>query len=186
MDINIIPINIENKHLLGYLVDNLGKIFNFPIKIRDKTDTGTQFFNAARGQHNANRILDFLARKINIIPGHIYLGILDQDLYVPSLNFVFGLASCQPRICLISTARLNPAFYREQINQYNEENFHRRIVTEAVHEIGYALGLGHCQNSSCVMYFLNTLQDTDNKGVNFCKLCKKELNRAIRLTTTTG
>lgn len=53
--------------------------------------------------------------------------------------------------------------------------FHKRVLTEAVHELGHTYGLGHCKNLRCVMFFSNSLVDTDRKGPEFCPDCKKQL-----------
>ena len=53
--------------------------------------------------------------------------------------------------------------------------FHKRGLTEAVHELGHTYGLGHCRNPRCVMFFSNSLVDTDRKGPEFCPDCKKQL-----------
>jgi archaemetzincin len=41
--------------------------------------------------------------------------------------------------------------------------------SEAVHELGHAFGLTHCEKSRCVMHFSNSLQDTDFKHYIFLK-----------------
>ena len=55
--------------------------------------------------------------------------------------------------------------------------FLQRAVKEAVHELGHTCGLGHCRNPRCVMFFSNTLHDTDVKGPGFCTACRDKLNR---------
>jgi len=98
------------------------------------------------------------------------LGIVDHDLYVPELNFVFGEAS---RIAaVISLTRLRQGFYHLPENR---SLFHQRILTEAVHELGHTYGLRHCENPRCVMFFSNSLMDTDRKGPAFCARCKSKL-----------
>jgi len=53
--------------------------------------------------------------------------------------------------------------------------FQRRVLTEAVHELGHTYGLGHRKNPGCVMFFSNSLIDTDRKGSEFCPKCKNKL-----------
>ncbi|GAJ16667.1 unnamed protein product, partial [marine sediment metagenome] len=86
--------------------------FNKETCILDKINVPENSFDKIRNQYNANKILNYLIENLplkNI--KDINLAILDLDIFVPSLNFVFGLAVNFPRICLISTARLNPLFY---------------------------------------------------------------------------
>jgi archaemetzincin len=98
------------------------------------------------------------------------LGIVDRDLYVPELNFVFGLAHTKGAV--ISLTRLRQGFYDLP---ENESRFHQRVLIEAVHELGHTYGLGHCNNPHCVMFFSNSLTDTDRKGSKFCNNCKGKL-----------
>jgi len=98
------------------------------------------------------------------------LGIVDHDLFIPELNFVFGEAS--QKAAVISLTRLRQTFY-----QLPEDRtlFHQRVLTEAIHELGHTYGLGHCKNSRCVMFFSNSLMDTDRKGSEFCPPCQSKL-----------
>ena len=104
------------------------------------------------------------------------LGIANVDLYAPGLNFVFGIADPEGRRALISLARLRPEFYG---SPPDDPLFLQRAVKEAVHELGHTYGLGHCRDPRCVMFFSNTLHDTDVKGPGFCAACKPKVNRGI-------
>jgi len=84
---------------------------------------------------------------------------------VPGLNFVFGVA--EGDYALVFTARLLG------------ELLVTRILKEVIHEVGHTLGLGHCENPSCVMHFSNTLMDTDRKGPGFCPRCMVKVRRAL-------
>jgi archaemetzincin len=81
---------------------------------------------------------------------------------VAPLNFVFGLARRDKQAAIVSWHRLM---------DNSASVFADRIAKEIVHEVGHLDGLEHCPDPNCVMWFPNTLQETDTKGVNFCRLC---------------
>jgi len=99
------------------------------------------------------------------------LGVASFDLYVPGMNFVFGEARLLGRVSVISTYRLKPLLSDDYIL------FQERVVKEAVHEIGHMLGMRHCTDHSCVMYFSESIIDTDRKSSEFCRNCRSELKR---------
>jgi archaemetzincin len=104
------------------------------------------------------------------------LGVIDRDLCVPHLNFVFGTA--RRKGAVISLTRLRESFYGRM---EDEGLFRRRVRTEAEHELGHTFGLGHCPDAGCVMFFSNSLGDTDRKGPGFCLLCKARFRTAAAI-----
>jgi archaemetzincin len=104
----------------------------------------------------------------------LVLGVTNVDLFVPDLNFVFGLADPRSRVAVISLARLYPEFYGQP---RDPQLFKERAVKEALHEIGHIMGLVHCPDPTCVMFFSNSLADTDRKGPGFCARCQGLLRK---------
>jgi archaemetzincin len=100
------------------------------------------------------------------------LALVNLDLFVPRLNFIFGLAQVGGN-ALVALPRLRPSYY--QLHS-DDALYFQRIVIEAVHELGHVLGLGHCENY-CVMRFSNTLADTDQKPAKYCRTCFRKLVR---------
>ncbi len=129
------------------------------------TDTG-EAYDSYRNQYHSTRVIAILEKHIQALKAERLLGVVSFDLYVPGMNFVFGEARCPGRVAVISTLRLRAGSMNKM------SLFDGRVVKEAVHEIGHMLGLKHCLDSSCVMYFSQRLEDTDKKHADFCKNCK--------------
>jgi archaemetzincin len=115
-------------------------------------------FDRARGQWLSTAFLDVLARAKHHDWERL-LGVAGTDLYVPQLNFVFGEADPRRGVAVFSVHRLRTR---------DEALFASRAATEAVHELGHSYGLGHCPRRDCVMWFSNTLAETDRKGTGLC------------------
>jgi len=128
-------------------------------------------YNSSRRQYHSTKLLTALEQFAKGTDADKVLGVTDVDLYVPTLNFVFGEAQCPGRVALISTHRLHPEYYGE----VNPELYRKRVLKEAVHELGHTLGLGHCVNQACVMFFSNSIIDTDRKDYRLCANCLREI-----------
>jgi archaemetzincin len=132
-----------------------------------------QSYSRERGQYRSTGFLKQLAAAAHSrADERARLGVTAVDLFVPELNFVFGEASSTERAAVFSIARLDPRFYGEP---EDEAVLVRRAIVEAVHELGHVFGLGHCTRHKCVMWFSNTLPETDRKGSEFCLSCAQEL-----------
>ncbi len=116
-------------------------------------------YHPRRNQHDATLLMEYLLAEVE--PKKIKLGIIKKDLFVPGMNFVFGLAQAR-RAAVVSLHRLDSVDF---------------IKKEAIHEIGHVLGLKHCQ-LPCVMTFSNSVFEARQKSSKLCPKCKKILGIA--------
>jgi len=161
------------------ILENLNMTFpkTTCVLIKETFPTPEEAFDSRRKQYRSDIILakiEELAEKEKT--SERILGIVNVDIFVPSLNFVFGEAKCLGKAALISLHRLRPEFHGERPNT---ELFMERSSKEAVHEIGHTFGLAHCGNPFCVMYFSNSIFDTDRKQGLFCSKCSIRIEKMI-------
>jgi len=100
------------------------------------------------------------------------LGVSEADLFVPGMNYVFGLASLGGRSGVVSTARLRTEFYGER---KSEARLKERLVKEVLHEFGHLFGLKHCEDGKCVMSFSNSVAEVDEKEGRLCAKCRERI-----------
>jgi archaemetzincin len=141
----------------------LASVFDAEIIAVPAVPLPSSAYDRIRRQYYSTPILRELAR---VRPRHTerVLGVADVDLYVPELNFVFGEADAHRGVAVFSLARL----HTDGSDQRARALFLKRAATEAVHELGHTYGLDHCANSRCVMWFSNTLAESDRKGMTMC------------------
>ena len=180
LQIALIPVGDVNRTIMSWLGEDLPGIFTADIEVSPHLPLSPGYFMKERGQYLADGILDEFS---SIVPmtGTLLLGITEADLFSPGMNFVFGIAN--RRRALISSYRLRPEYFGQEPDP---KVFRGRVLTEAVHELGHALGLPHCEYPGCVMYFSNWIGDTDRKGPGFCFRCARALERLMAARQSPG
>jgi len=165
------PVGEVGEELLRYLGTQIEGVYGYPCRIAFPASQSEVAYSKDRRQYNAAVILGGIGRKMPVDAKRL-LNVVDVDLFVPGMNFVFGLA--MGRGAVISLTRLRPEYYGEK---KNESLFRERALKEAIHELGHTFGLNHCPDTRCIMHFSNTLEDTDIKGPGFCRNCSTRIWR---------
>ncbi len=125
---------------------------NFSVGIEDAgfLELREEAFNKFRRQYNAIQLIPSIPR--------FSLWIVDKDIYVEKMNFVFGITMHGRAI--VSSFRVGE----------------KLIPKEVVHEIGHIFGLSHCKNY-CVMQFSNSIIEAIAKPDMLCNECKRKFKR---------
>jgi archaemetzincin len=133
-------------------------------KLGPSLDKPQYAFNKDRGQYHATSILRRLA-SLRPQAGPV-VGIVDVDLFLPDAPYVIGDADRDAGAAVFSLARLSHA---------DPERVKRRLQVETVHGAGHLLGLSHCSDFRCAMFFSRDAADADRKGPGLCSSCRTAL-----------
>jgi archaemetzincin len=181
MKIGILKIGQIDSDVLDRVLENLRTVFEGAefIVLPDEMPMPKDAYDEGRKQYRSDIILKCIREQVDKEEEFDrLLGIVDTDISIPQMNFVFGQAERPGKAGLISLYRLRPEFSGQKANT---ELFLERASKEAVHELGHTLGLGHCSNPFCVMYFSNSIFDTDRKQGLFCSKCYVKIEAALRV-----
>ena len=167
----LIPIGTMRHNVAEFLSFSLPEILQVPCRVLAEEIVLGPYYSSSRKQYHSTEILRQLLPFAAGNDQHI-LGIMDEDIYIPILTFVFGEAQLGGRCALMSGHRLHQEFYGLP---EDETLYLHRCEKEAVHELGHTLGLKHCENFECVMRYSNSVADIDIKRNVFCPGCAQVL-----------
>lgn len=155
--------------IMEELRDRVGAVFHCPIETRAGLSDLAPAYNSQRDQYFSSKLLASVKKAGR---DERVVGVIDADLYVPGLNFVFGEADMVSGTAIVSLCRLRQEYYGLTPD---EALFLQRATKEVVHELGHTFGLGHCSSNKCIMHFSNSLADTDLKEAAFCSSCRPKI-----------
>ncbi|MCL5883144.1 MAG: archaemetzincin family Zn-dependent metalloprotease [Actinobacteria bacterium] len=156
--------------LLSGLAGAAGAVFGFESEVGERLGVPAGAFDRKRSQFRGEAFLDSLSSRRQ--GPELLVGITGLDIFLPGLNYVFGVADRDRGVAIVSLHRLGPEFYGLPPD---DELLRERILKEITHEAGHVLGLSHCGRADCIMRFSNAIGDTDRKGPGFCDECRVRL-----------
>jgi archaemetzincin len=170
--IQVLPLGNLPNAVLAELSGGLAEVLGSRCEILRAEPVPSRAFNVSRQQYSSTEILAGLAgRKLGDTSRLV--AVTSSDLFVPVLTFVFGEAQLEGRCAVVSTCRLRQEFYGLPADPTLEG---RRLLKEAVHELGHTFGLAHCENYECVMAPSHAVEWIDLKSSKFCQACRKYLS----------
>ncbi len=143
----------------------VGAFFNFKARVEKILDDIMFAYDEARNQYHSTKILEVLEKKAPLDSIKV-IAITREDLFIPILTHVYGEAQLGGRASIISIARLIEGL---EIDVGTKGC--KRIVKEAIHELGHTFDLRHCEDQMCIMHYCRKLDDVDKKSDQFCRYC---------------
>jgi predicted Zn-dependent protease len=134
---------------------------------------------AGREQCDADALLFGLEKSVPP-SSTVHVGLTEHDLGLLLFTFVFGRARRFGHAAIVSLARLAPERYGLPADP---SLMARRALAETLHEIGHVVGLAHCQDMNCIMYFATNVETIDLRGMDFCTTCKTALPAGLAGST---
>jgi len=158
-----------SQRLVQAAAETLQETLAIASKLGPSLDRPQYAFNKDRGQYHATSIIRRLA-SLRTPEGPV-VGILDVDLFLPDAPYVIGDADRDAGAAVFSLSRLSHA---------DPEKVKRRTQVETVHGAGHLLGLSHCTDFRCAMFFSRDAADADRKGPGLCASCRAALGLPSR------
>ncbi len=115
MKIGILSVGKIAPEVLVELAQGIDKIYpDTPcLAVNDSLSVPKQAFDKKRNQYNSSVILGELRFFSDNERYHRVLGVVNVDVFLSDLNYVFGEADVLGRVALVSLWRLKPGFYHE-------------------------------------------------------------------------
>jgi len=156
------------------IVKNVEVFFGFSARVEIVLTNILFAYDAERNQYHSTKILEKLEKEAPADCVKI-IAVTREDLFIPILTHVYGEAQLGGKACIISIARLIADLEVEIANKGC-----KRIVKEAVHELGHTFDLRHCEDELCIMHYCRRLDDVDRKSSQFCRYCHIFLSDNIK------
>ena len=167
--ITICPVGSVEIGVLEHISECISSQYNLTCNIFTGMDNPKYAYNEIRSQYNSKLILKYLLKECP--PNTLkFIGVTPVDLYVPILQFVFGLAQIEGKCSIVSLHRLYPQFYGQLPDP---DLLLQRVEKTVRHELGHSFGITHCRDRRCVMYSSTRIEDTDFKQPAFCPTCSE-------------
>lgn len=175
-EIHVVGVGLTDTTLLERLAVDLTATLSHTAMVALWTLDPKGAHDPLRNQYNSSHILSEMFQRAIPAKSRL-LGVTDADLYAPVLTFVFGEAQLSGPTAVVSTHRLRPELYGLHADP---DLLSRRLLVEAVHELGHTAGLRHCLVPRCAMNGSTYVEEIDLKGPGLCPACQAVFDRSFQ------
>jgi archaemetzincin len=154
----------------------LSNIMEMDVKVQDNPLVVIGY-TGSRRQTDARVVLDGIdIYKRRLLISEPVLLVISEDIFMEGTEFLFGLARPSTGSAVVSSARLDNAYYGRR---EDDDDLLDRMCKEGAHELGHLFGLDHCPAADCIMFNPLTLDDLDRKRRAFCHNCREKLENSV-------
>ena len=183
-EIRIIPMGVVPSGdvvLLRQILEQNFSTATVRTHIAEPRDLPQDTFDKSRNQYDAKDLIRSFEKTDD--PSVRLVGVIDEDMYVPGLPFVFSIANPEGNSLILSTQRLSEDYSGVTLYRYPDGTpesaevvslAEQSVTRERYRKIVLrALGLTFefkppAFDTSCIMAFSNNLYELDRKGVEWC------------------
>ena len=173
-DILVVGVGQPSRDMLVRLTADLHATLGRPATVAGWKLDPSIAHDPLRNQYNSSQLLASLVEHEDAYTR--ILGVTPVDLFAPVLTYVFGEAQLNGPTAIVSTHRLRPELYGLPKDGVV---LRRRLLVEAVHELGHTAGLRHCPDPSCAMHGSSYVEEIDLKGPGLCERCTEVFDRSF-------
>jgi len=183
IDVNVIALQpIGPFDALYFVQGEVGAFFHKPVIIFPPIRMPSGALDTTKGErYSADSILrrpipvtgDHLPVIVALTEKDIFTTVRDKDgaVKLPAYKYavwgIFGLGDCPGMASVVSDFRLHTA---------DTAQYHHRIRTIVLHELGHNFGLPHCPNPRCIMNDANEkIATIDKSSDDYCRSCRDQL-----------
>lgn len=173
--VRVVPVGEMESYLVEEAARCLAEHLALPVERLPALDEPPEAYEPRRNQYSSVVLMRALARLAGGGPGKV-VGLTRRDLSIPMLTFLFGQSQLNGPVAVVSTARLDQAFYSlpENVPLLLE-----RLRKEIIHETGHTFGLIHCPDPTCAMSLSTSIQQVDLKRDAYCSGCRGLLGERV-------
>ncbi len=180
--IRLLPLGSADRDMVAALRPALEADFDAAAEVVEIEVDLDHFLDPRRLQYNSTALISHLHGRYASIAGErgdspSLLAVVEEDLFIPILTYVFGEAQLGGRVAVVSYHRLQNERYGLPRDQ---GRLFERLHKEAVHELGHVFGLLHCPARECAMHISTYVEDIDMKPAALCSTCRRQLAALTR------